>query len=244
MDRRMVRTEDPPGQTKHLRFGLISDEALVALKELPYVQVIVLHKSGKTGEHPHWHIWSDGEKTTNQTVRNRLKKLPAFAAHKGQNDWSFRNHENYSKWYQYTTRNLTHEVLFMRQEYHDAHYKPAEIEPDLSQLILPPDSPIVSHPLAPIRVKVNKMPMRQKFIHHLQHELHWEIDNYFTPERGLTLNESANLVIDELTKFWHNAFTVPEGARMVRNALWEFGDDTMKLELQRKNHESIKKSLW
>lgn len=108
----MVRYEDPPGATKHLRFGHYDTRnwLVQALTDFG-AKAIVAHKCGKRGEHPHLHVWWEGESVTNQTIRNRLKKDDRFNVMKTQNDWSFRNHDSYDNWCDYVTRNKSHEVL-------------------------------------------------------------------------------------------------------------------------------------
>lgn len=108
----MVRSEDPPGSWKHLRFGCYDTRAwLVEALTAFGVKAIVSHKMGKRGEHPHLHVWWEGESVTNQTIRNRLKKDDRFIVMKNQNDWSFRNHDSYETWCDYVTKNKSHEVL-------------------------------------------------------------------------------------------------------------------------------------
>lgn len=236
----MVRYEDPPGAVKHVRFGKTSEAILEALKAYPGVKAIVLHTHGKKGEHPHYHIWWEGEAPiTNQTLRNRLKaNSPVFEKFSGQNDWSFRNHDNWETWASYVVSNLSHKVL---QSYKDLNDKSAASKV-LDLVITPGATPATLKAPAPVRTM--KLPMREKFIHYLKNDRKWVPDEQFTVHSEMTLDEFTDQVIDAATEFWQMAFTIPEGARMVRHALWVFSSDEIRKVWLSQNRASIKKSLW
>lgn len=111
-------------------------------------------------------------------------------------------------------------------------------------------APIVasSSPQAPVIVKVKKSrAMREKFIDYLIHERKWKPHTQFVMDHE---NEPAffekmeNDVIDAATECWEAAFTVPEGIRMVKHAIYKFGDDEVKEAVQIKNRSGIRKNLW
>lgn len=79
--------------------------------------------------------------------------------------------------------------------------------------------------------------MRDKFKDHLIIS-GWKEDAEFTVQNVETeqdLRNCVDRVTRELTRFWKNAFTVPEGERMVRNALYIFGDDEVKARMEKNN---------
>lgn len=93
---------DPPAEAHHLRLEVDNlDECLEVFKDMSNCAA-VRHEGGKGGEHPHLHIWVQYDTpVTAQTVRNRLKKFPAFAAVKGNGDWSIRSHNAFDVWINY-----------------------------------------------------------------------------------------------------------------------------------------------
>jgi len=236
----MVRYEDPPGAVKHVRFGKTSEAILEALKAYPGVKAIVLHTHGKKGEHPHYHIWWEGETPiTNQTLRNRLKATsPVFEKFSGQNDWSFRNHDSWDAWASYVVSNLSHKVL---QPYKDLDDK-SKASKVLDLVITPGATPATLKVQAPVRTM--KLPMREKFIQYLKNERKWVPNEQFSVHSEQSLAEFQNECIDAATEFWEMAFTIPEGSRMVRHALWVFSSDEIRKSWLEKNRDSIKKSLW
>jgi len=98
--------KDPAVDAHHLRLGRIGDDLLEVIKQFPG-WAVVQHLGGKNGEHPHYHIWCDhsGSPITAQTVRNRLKKFPAFSTISGNGDWSIRAHDNFDIWASYVMTN-------------------------------------------------------------------------------------------------------------------------------------------
>lgn len=234
----MVRYEDPPGAVKHIRFGLVSDQILEALSTFTGIKAVVLHKMGRKGEHPHYHIWWEGDKAiTNQTLRNRLKAHNVvFNSFSGQNHWSFRNHDSWETWAKYVTANLSHKVLMPYKDI-EAISASAKVLPLVITPGITPAGP-------PIVVRTAKLPMREKFIHYLTNELKWVPGEHFTVHDEWTDDKMEDQVIDAATEFWEMAFTIPEGARMVRHALWVFSSDEVRGRWKEKNRTSIKKSLF
>lgn len=218
----MVRYEDPPGSDKHLRFGhfdtrgWLSDFLRAYKSDNPVygVGAIVSHRRGKKGEHPHIHVWYHSDKPlTNQTVRDRLKKADARFGEqmKGQNDWSFRNHDNYEQWCDYVTRNVTHEVIF-GDEYlvNLSKTKKDSYTTDTTNDIVDVSGVVYNIPSG---LKRNK---REQFVKYLIEEHGW------MPEET---NPTAHQVATLATRCWKGAFTDPEAIRMTRYAYYVFSDE-------------------
>jgi len=209
----MVRYEDPPGSVKHIRFGSNSPELVQLLQNFPGVKIGVEHAKGRKGsETPHIHVWyevPDGKLVTNVTVKNWLKAYaPLFTKLSGQQAWSFRNHDSLDNFTNYVMQNQTAKVVINH----------TEINLEILR------TPIVAHaddgknmPNIVI-VKEKKMSMRDKIVREL------ESKGWVRGEKNPTKLE----VFTEVFHFWENAFTIPEGERMVRYALYVFSDDIVR----------------
>lgn len=215
----MTRSEDPPGNVKHLRFGrpgVDADGTLEILKDFPGIKCIVLHTHGKRGEHPHFHVWWEGEKAvTNQTIRDRLKGANShFKPFSGQNDWSFRNHDSWDKWASYVTDNLSHKVLLDYNGIADMSASKAMVPIAIG--------PLHSNPPPAIIVKVKKTTMREKLIYYAKHELGWAWDS----------NPSKSMCFHAAMEVFEAAFTNPEGIRMCRHLRWKFSDADTRSQME------------
>lgn len=239
----MVRYEDPPGNVKHIRFGRLPEKLSESLMKIPGVKSIVRHAGGSNGgsykEHPHYHVWWEGvsgEAITNQTWRDRAKKLdPVFKQFKGQQDWSFRNHDNWSAWANYVCTNFTHKVILPHKDIEEVSNQKALV------LAVPaPAAPPLSQ--AP-RVITKRLPMRERFISYLLQERGWKLNGQFS-ESAHNADDIKDEVIAACTEYWEAAFTSPEGIRMVRHAIWKFGDEGVKDWLKAEIASSIKNSLF
>lgn len=231
----MVRSEDPPGKLKHLRFGKISPEALEALIGYPGIKSVVLHTHGAKGEHPHWHVWYESEKpVTNQTVRNHLKKLPAFESYSGQNDWSFRNHDSFETWADYVCRNLSHKVLLSYLDLDERSKKAKIIVVDIAT----PVTPAIPAPGPKVK-SASKLRWDEKICLDAQTRLHWKRDSEFSlaslEESGAVMRKVENQVF----AFMRGRVNNMEAVKYCRNLLYEFGDDDVKEYLERKVFEKI-----
>lgn len=231
----MVRSEDPPGQLKHLRFGKISEEAYTALIGFPGVKSVVLHTHGAKGEHPHWHVWWEGSKPiTNQTIRNNLKKLPVFESYSGQNDWSFRNHDSFETWADYTVKNLSHKVLLSYRDIDDRSTK-AKILP----IVIPtPTTPVIPGPT--LKAKTSKLRWDEKICHDAETRLNWKRDSQFSLA---SFEDNTVKVMKQVERqvfaFMRGRVNNMEAVKYCRNLLYEFGDDDVKDYLERKVFEKI-----
>lgn len=231
----MTRSEDPPGAIKHLRFGKISPEAYEALSQYPGIKAIVLHTHGKKGEHPHWHVWWEGTKPiTNQTIRNQLKKLTPFKDYSGQNDWSFRNHDNFTAWADYVVKNPTHQILM---DYRDLSTRPKEIPTILTLGDGGPEAAPDSH-------VTNKSSKRLRYDERIcmdaASRLLWKRDNEFS--LAAFEDHTCNVirrVEAQVFSFMRGRINNNEAVKYARNLLYEFADDDLKEYLERKVWEKI-----
>jgi len=229
----MTRSEDPPGMVKHLRFGKISETALAALIGYPGIKSIVLHTHGAKGEHPHWHVWWVGDKAvTNQTIRDRLKKLPAFKDYSGQNDWSFRNHDSFPTWAEYVTSNLSHKVLL-------EHLNIAELSLKAKILPIVIGSPTGTAATPIILGIPKKSPSRlrwdEKMCLDAETRLLWQRNDHFSitaVEHGTAIKAVQKHVVS----FMRSRINNNEAVKYARNLLYEFGDDEVK--------EYMEEKLW
>lgn len=212
----MVRYEDPPGGVKHLRFG--SPDHVSLIKGFPGVKAIVLHKMGKTGEHPHLHVWWEGDVVTNQTIRNHLKKFDAvFMSYKSQNDWSFRNHDSWEAWAAYVTKNPSHEVL--------VPYLDLEEVSKQASLVVPK----VSAATYTVTTRVKKPSAEERLMTYCERELQWVKDSQFTDLNMKKVTDLCRVaVIDYSNGRLHNNQLIA----MTRNVMFVFGDNSVKNHLR------------
>lgn len=211
----MVRYEDPPGSFKHIRFGTNSPELVHSLQNFPGVKIGVEHAKGRKGsETPHIHVWyevPDGKEVTNVTVKNWLKAYsPMFTKYSGQQAWSFRNHDSRQTFAEYVMRNQTAKVVVNNTEINLEALRPpppTEINPDLG-----------GHEHVILIQKQRKESMRDKIVAHLEQK-GWRYGEQ---------NPTKVQVFKEVFHFWENAFTIPEGERMVRYVLYKFSDDATR----------------
>lgn len=245
----MPRSEDPPGPVKHLRLGRISPEALESLKTFPGSKAIVLHRYGKKGEHHHWHVWLEFERPiTNMTVKNRLRAHnELWKAYNSQNDWSFRNHDSWDNWSKYVMANLSAEILMAPA---DRDLKPTPVPiVVMSELsgagttahttssdTIAPAPAVLSYRVQTPR---SNQPMRTKFVNYLRKDLHWDdgsIDSVNYEAKKIEL-------VDELTEYWQNAFTTPQGVQCIEHAMWVFGNPAVRAKLKAQNFLKISQIL-
>lgn len=232
----MVRSDDPPGAVKHLRFGKISELAYESLIGFPGVKSVVLHTHGAKGEHPHWHVWWEGDKpVTNQTIRNHLKKIPAFADYNGQNDWSFRNHDSWNAWAKYVTENLSHKVLLGYKDI-AAISEQAKIITLASPASLP--TPVIPGPGVRVVKSQSRQRWDEKICSDAETRLGWKRNNEFSLysfENG----DVYKLIEKQVSSFMKMRFNNNDGVKYARNLLYEFGDDDVREFMERKVWEKI-----
>lgn len=232
--------KDPPALHHHLRIECSDlSEAAAAIVGFPAARAVVRHQAGKTGEHPHLHIYLENERPlTKVAVKDRLRKHNEFfKTLSGNENWSFRPHDNYEAWCRYVKRNPTHEVIKADQAFD-------EVKETLPIVALQPQRGAVS------QIQILKAPrrtMRDKFIHYLEAELHWKRGAQY----GLT-DESPEAfwkrfetdVVNAATDYFEAAFTVPEGIRMTKHAMFVFATSDIQELLKDRMVQQIRKSLW
>lgn len=230
----MVRCEDPRGSDKHLRFGHYTEELTTSLIAFPGVKAIVLHTHGTKGEHPHLHVWWSADAVTNQTIRNRLKAYDdRFKLMNSQNDWSFRNHEDYDAWAAYVQRNKTHKVLY--------GVLPAPV-PEPIQLVAPsPVTPFIPAPTP----RIKKLTAEERLINYcireegLQHN-QWGLAHYEIIENKQKIHDTVS---DILGAYAHGRLTNQQAIYMGRNVIWTFADPDLKAHLNREFTKDARK-FW
>lgn len=212
----MVRYEDPPGGVKHLRFG--SPDHVSRIKEFPGVKAIVLHKMGKAGEHPHLHVWWEGDVVTNQTIRNHLKKFDdVFKSYKSQNDWSFRNHDSWETWAAYVTKNPSHEVLVSYLDLDEVSKKASLVVPKAS---------VTTYT---VTTRVRKPTAEERLMNYCERELHWVKGEQFSDVKiDMVVDQCRRAVIDYSNGRLHNNQLIA----MTRNVMYVYGDLSVKNHLR------------
>ena len=81
--------------------------------------------------------------------------------------------------------------------------------------------------------------MRAQFVRHLK-EAGWK-ENYTIHLDYY--HDKLEEMIDQLTDFWENAFTTPQGAVCIEHAKWVFADDNVREIIKLNNRAAIKKCL-
>lgn len=233
----MVRQVDTPSPMKHLRFGKIVTGLSDILSSFPGVKSIVLHTHGKSGEHPHYHVWWEGESCTNETIRNRLRRHnDVFKSYSGQNDWSCRPHDSFEMWAAYVQRNKTHTVLWTTVD-----MPPPKDTIEL--VIATPQTPVIQAP-AP---RVKKMTEKERLI------------NYFIMEEGFRPNrytqshfEPGSPHISRIMKEVRDGLFAYADGRLSNNQLeymgrhimYHFADEDLKEALADNWASQVQKKWW
>lgn len=99
------------------------------------------------------------------------------------------------------------------------------------------------NPIVVINKDNHREPMRTKFIKHLE-SLGWKRGEKFTPENSDSKQKIIEEISDELTDFWKNAFTVPEGIRMIRHAAYEFSSGEIQEFWKIQNQKIFLKNIF
>jgi len=239
----MPSIKDVPSENKHIRFEVPEiDELAKELIQFPGTHSVVQHTAGKKGEHPHLHVFYKNPKERPEkmaAVRDRIKKAPASPIMNklyGNSQISIRAHDSYDNWVKYVCENQSHKVIHGPPELYE---KSEEIKKG-SVLNLPLLAQQIGVSGKVVVVKDKKVPMRQKFIMFLENEKQWE------KNKTINLSNYDNMIekiTDYLTDFWENAFTFPEGMRMVEYARYYFADEDIADKIRKDNYYSFKKGL-
>ena len=229
-------SKDIPGNQKHIRFGRISPELYDKLVTFPGVKSVVLHIIGKTGEHPHWHIWWEGEPITNVTWQNRWNKfIEPLPRYYGNGDWGFRNHDSWDAWAKYVTRNVSHKVLL--------GYKDIATISEQARIISlaspeTPVTPVIPGPGSKAVKSQSRMRWDEKICFDAETRLGWKRNAEFSLsslEDGLAQKQ----VERQVSSFMVMRINNNDGVKYARNLMYEFGDEDVKEYMERKVWEKI-----
>lgn len=241
----MTKSDDPPAIAHHVRIE-VADliQFYEPLKTFPGVKAIARHENGKTGEHPHLHVFFQLERElTRVALKNRLKAHhDVFKSLYGNAQWRCKAHDSYTNWCRYVCGNLSHSIIKSDEELDKIHEEVPKVPFVANGLLQSPGVP----PARPIVVRKSRA-MRDRFIDYLEKERKWKVNQHFiiTPETPASYWSSCEReVIEAATEYWEAAFSFPEGERMCRYALWKFSCDEMREVIKEKMVERIKKSLW
>jgi len=105
-----------------------------------------------------------------------------------------------------------------------------------------PSIPIVAQNITQEVVVLKKkqsVSMRAQFVRHLK-EQGWKENFSITCDYH---SEKIDQMINQLTEFWQNAFTTPQGAVCIEHAKWVFANDDVREIIKLKNRAAIEKCL-
>lgn len=225
-------SKDPITPHKHFRFGYPSDQLLTDLKTFPAIKAIVLHKTGKKGEHPHYHVWITGAPATSNTIKSRLIKHSSHiaAASKTNGFWMAKAHDSYEAWGKYVMGNVSAEVLLDNPE--------APLPPKAElPVVASGGGGAVATTIVTVKASA-RLPQRVQFVKYLENK-GWEAESV----KEWNMYEKLDDLIEELTDWSENAFTTPNGSATVQHALYYFSDVVARNIIKKKNKDAIKKSI-
>lgn len=226
------------------------------LKELlPYLEkntekyLIGAEEKGEN-QTPHHHIWAVTTKSPD-SFRKHLKKictdkgLPVSQKGKANAYYSISTpDERYDE--SYSVKNGCHLSKGYTLEQIDQFVQrgkkrfPDKVE---GKVIL--DLPILAQQVNAQAVNnlrpVKRMPMAQQFMFYMINEKGWKKGQEISIDLHDYINKRDELS-DHLTECFENKFTVPEGQRIFRHAVWSFADDTVKEKIKVSNRESFFKA--
>jgi len=224
----MVRQVDTPSSMKHLRFGKITAQLSDILAGFPGVKSIVLHTHGTKGEHPHYHVWWQGQEVTNETIRNRLRKYnEIFKQYSGQNDWSCRPHDNFETWAAYVQRNKTHKVLWLAE----GTEMPLPKDP-IELVIATPTTQVIGAPTP----RVKKLTAEERLINYCIREEGFKYNQWSTQHHEIVelRKQLQDKVAEALVTYANGRLSNQQMIYMGRNIIWTFADPDLKAGLS--NH--------
>lgn len=77
--------------------------------------------------------------------------------------------------------------------------------------------------------------MKVLFCEYLKNERGW----FYGCVSSSSLEEKKKEVIDELTVFWENAFTIPQGEVIINYAIWVFADMGVRDWIKASNYKEL-----
>jgi len=235
-------SKDAPAKTHHLRVTTDLSGVYTWLKDVSGV-CIGLHPTSSK-EKPHYHIWleSDQERTA-QTIRNQMKreKLEVF----GNGSYSIRTHNDFTLWYSYVFCPCKSAVEVLNNTSHarPTGFTCGKCRQTNELVYASPDRLADPAPVAVKKVSTKKLPMRLQFVKHCE-SLGWVKGEHLTVERFDNLRDILRQVSDTCTDFWENAFYLNEGERLVRHAIYYFGDESIKRILRERNRNHFFEKIF
>lgn len=210
--------------------------------------LIGAEEKGKN-ETPHYHIWAVTEKTPDAVRKQLLKIVKSKQLDSGKKGKANAYYAistpdaNYDE--SYSVKNGCHMSKGYTLEQIDQFVQkgkkrfPSKIEG--GQVL---DLPVLAQQIAqaaPALRPAKRLPMRERFMLYMKNELQWQPDKEIHVESEDYIPKCKKLS-KHLTDFFENGFTVPEGQRMFRNAMFVFSDEATKEYLYQKNEELFFKS--
>jgi hypothetical protein len=223
----------------HLRLEHTEDElqkAMSFLKDISGVCVI-RHLRGKKGEHPHLHVWYPLEdKIKSEAFYERLKKHSSWSGYYGNKNWRVKPFDLFDRWFGYSTNGNKGQVL-------EINNTGLPLEITKVPIVAQPE-PVLTNNISYTTVKPNrKKPMKVQFVNYLQEEEKWVIGERFRSQHAWDPKRVYAECAKQCSVFWEDAFTVPEGERMVRHAAYKFSDDALRAELTENTFRAILKRI-
>jgi len=210
--------------------------------------LIGAEEKGKN-ETPHYHIWAVTTKSPD-SFRKQLKKvcqdkgLPVSQKGKANAYYSISTPDaNYDESYSvkngcYLSKGYTLEQIDQFVQKGKKRF-PNKIEG--GQVL---DLPVLAKQIAeaaPALRPTKRLPMKQQFMNYMVNEVQWKLNAEIRCESEDYI-QKCKALSRHLTKFWENGFTVPEGQRMFRHAMFKFADEATQDYLAEKNEELFFKS--
>jgi len=209
--------------------------------------LIGMEEKGKN-ETPHHHIWAVTEKSPD-SFRKHLKKLcqdkglPVTQKGKANAYYSISTpDENYDE--SYSVKNGCHlSKTYTLEEINGFVQKGKKRFPNKIEGGQILDLPVLAQNIAQASTirPVKRMPMKDKFMNYMLNEKQWKPGQEIHCESEDYIPKCKKLA-RHLTDCFENGFTVPEGQRMYRHAMYKFSDEATREYLYEKNEELFFKS--
>lgn len=90
--------------------------------------------------------------------------------------------------------------------------------------------------------KKKSISMRAQFVRHMI-EKGWKVNQTIDVTHHYGDHPKIDELINELTEFWENAFTTPQGGVCIEHAKWVFATDDVRDVIRHNNREALKKFL-
>jgi len=163
----------------------------------------------------------------------------------GNGGYSIRPHNDYKLWYQYVFCPCKSAVEVL---HNTSHERPTGFTcgkcRQINEVVYETSDRLADPTPVPIKKpSTKKLPMRLQFVKHLE-SLGWVKDEHLCVETYNSLQGILKAVSDECTDFWENAFYLNEGERLVRHAIYVFGDEHIKRILRERNRNHFFEKIF